>query len=113
MAKPILLTMDDDADVVGAVPGRRQESGNGRRWRERCASAGRGGRWNCDRRRHKRRNLPKLFLCAVIPVTLFVVRAIELSRAAYQKMVGAMAMNLSTIIVALNAQLLRRVKLGP
>jgi Cu2+-exporting ATPase len=74
-----------------------------------------------------------------------VVRAIELSRAAYQKMVqnlvwatvynviaipaaagmfirwgvnlpmsvGAIAMNLSTIIVALNAQLLRRVKLGP
>ena len=74
-----------------------------------------------------------------------VVRAIELSRAAYQKMVqnlvwatvynviaipaaagmfirwgvnlpmsvGAVAMNLSTIIVALNAQLLRRVKLGP
>jgi P-type Cu2+ transporter len=73
-----------------------------------------------------------------------VVRAIELSRAAYQKMVqnlvwatvynviaipaaagmfirwgvnlpmsvGAIAMNLSTIIVALNAQLLRRVKLG-
>ena len=27
--------------------------------------------------------------------------------------VGAMAMNLSTIIVALNAQLLRRAKLGP
>jgi P-type Cu2+ transporter len=74
-----------------------------------------------------------------------VVRAIELSRAAYLKMVqnllwatvynviaipaaagmfirwgvnlpmsvGAIAMNLSTIIVALNAQLLRRVKLGP
>lgn len=74
-----------------------------------------------------------------------VVCAIELSRAAYQKMVqnlvwatvynviaipaaarmfirwgvnlpmsvGAIAMNLSTIIVALNAQLLRRVKLGP
>ena len=74
-----------------------------------------------------------------------VVRAIELSRVAYQKMVqnllwatvynviaipaaagmfirwgvnlpmsvGAIAMNLSTIIVALNAQLLRRVKLGP
>jgi P-type Cu2+ transporter len=74
-----------------------------------------------------------------------VVRAITLSRAAYQKMVqnllwatvynviaipaaagmfirwgvnlpmsvGAIAMNLSTIIVALNAQLLRRVKLGP
>jgi len=74
-----------------------------------------------------------------------VVRAIELSRAAYRKMVqnlawatvynviaipaaagmfirwgvnlpmsvGAIAMNLSTIIVALNAQLLRRVKLGP
>jgi P-type Cu2+ transporter len=74
-----------------------------------------------------------------------VVRAIKLSRAAYQKMVqnlvwatvynviaipaaagmfirwgvnlpmsvGAIAMNLSTIIVALNAQLLRRVKLGP
>ena len=74
-----------------------------------------------------------------------VVRAIELSRAAYQKMaqnllwatvynviaipaaagmfirwgvnlpmsVGAIAMNLSTIIVAFNAQLLRRVKLGP
>jgi Cu2+-exporting ATPase len=74
-----------------------------------------------------------------------VVRAIELSRAAYRKMVqnlvwatvynviaipaaagmfirwgvnlpmsvGAMAMNLSTIIVALNAQLLRRAKLGP
>lgn len=74
-----------------------------------------------------------------------VVRAIELSRAAYQKMVqnlvwatvynviaipaaagmfirwgvnlpmsvGAIAMNLSTIIVALNAQLLRRAKLGP
>jgi Cu2+-exporting ATPase len=73
-----------------------------------------------------------------------VVRAIELSRAAYRKMVqnllwataynliaipaaggmfirwgldlpmsvGAMAMNLSTIIVALNAQLLRRVKLA-
>ena len=73
-----------------------------------------------------------------------VVRAITLSRAAYQKMVqnllwatvynviaipaaagmfirwginlpmsvGAIAMNLSTIIVALNAQLLRRVKLG-
>ena len=29
------------------------------------------------------------------------------------KSVGAMAMNLSTIIVALNAQLLRRVQLGP
>jgi len=74
-----------------------------------------------------------------------VVRAIVLSRAAYQKMVqnlvwatvynviaipaaagmfirwgvnlpmsvGAIAMNLSTIIVALNAQLLRRAKLGP
>jgi Cu2+-exporting ATPase len=74
-----------------------------------------------------------------------VVRAIELSRAAYRKMVqnllwatvynliaipaaagifirwgldppmsvGAIAMNLSTIIVALNAQLLRRLKLGP
>jgi Cu2+-exporting ATPase len=74
-----------------------------------------------------------------------VVRAIKLSRAAYQKMVhnllwatvynviaipaaagmfirwgvnlpmsvGAIAMNLSTIIVALNAQLLRRVRLGP
>jgi len=74
-----------------------------------------------------------------------VVRAIELSRATYRKMVqnlawatvynviaipaaagmfirwgvnlpmsvGAIAMNLSTIIVALNAQLLRRVKLGP
>jgi Cu2+-exporting ATPase len=74
-----------------------------------------------------------------------VVRAIELSRAAYRKMVqnlvwatvynviaipaaagmfirwgvnlpmsvGAIAMNLSTIVVALNAQLLRRVKLGP
>jgi Cu2+-exporting ATPase len=74
-----------------------------------------------------------------------VVRAIELSRAAYRKMVqnlvwatvynviaipaaagifirwgvnlpmsvGAIAMNFSTIIVALNAQLLRRVKLGP
>jgi Cu2+-exporting ATPase len=73
-----------------------------------------------------------------------VVRAIELSRAAYRKMVqnlvwataynliaipvaagvflrwrvelpmsvGAMAMSLSTIIVALNAQLLRRLKLG-
>jgi Cu2+-exporting ATPase len=73
-----------------------------------------------------------------------VVRAIELSRAAYRKMlqnlvwataynviaipaaagmfirwgvnlpmsVGAMAMNLSTIIVALNAQALRREKLG-
>lgn len=73
-----------------------------------------------------------------------VVRAIELSRASYRKMVqnllwataynviaipaaaglfirwrvnlpmsvGALAMNLSTIIVALNAQLLRRVKLG-
>jgi P-type Cu2+ transporter len=73
-----------------------------------------------------------------------VVRAIELSRAAYRKMVqnlvwatvynliaipaaagmfirwrldlpmsvGAIAMNLSTIIVAFNAQLLRRVKLG-
>ena len=73
-----------------------------------------------------------------------VVRAIELSRATYRKMVqnlvwataynliaipaaagifirwgldlpmsvGAMAMNLSTIIVALNAQLLRRLKLG-
>ncbi len=73
-----------------------------------------------------------------------VVRAIELSRAAYRKMVenlvwataynliaipaaaglfirwrinlpmsvGALAMNLSTIIVALNAQLLRRLKLG-
>jgi cation transport ATPase len=27
--------------------------------------------------------------------------------------VGAIAMNLSTIIVALNAQLLRRVRLGP
>jgi Cu2+-exporting ATPase len=72
-----------------------------------------------------------------------VVRAIELSRASYRKMVqnllwataynalaipaaaglfirwrinlpmsvGALAMNLSTIIVALNAQLLRRVKL--
>ena len=74
-----------------------------------------------------------------------VVRAIELSRATYRKMVqnlawatvynviaipaaagmfirwgvnlpmsvGAIAMNLSTIIVALNAQLLRRVRLGP
>jgi len=74
-----------------------------------------------------------------------VVRAIELSRASYRKMVqnllwataynviaipaaaglfipwrinlpmsvGALAMNLSTIIVALNAQLLRRVKLWP
>jgi len=74
-----------------------------------------------------------------------VVRAIELSQAAYHKMiqnlvwatvynviaipaaagmfirwgidlpmsVGAIAMNLSTIIVALNAQLLRRVKVGP
>jgi Cu2+-exporting ATPase len=74
-----------------------------------------------------------------------VVRAIQLSQAAYRKMVqnlvwatvynviaipaaagmfirwgvnlpmsvGAIAMNLSTIIVALNAQLLRRVKLGP
>ena len=74
-----------------------------------------------------------------------VVRAIELSRATYRKMVqnlawatvynviaipaaagmfirwgvnlpmsvGAIAMNLSTIIVALNAQLLRRAKLGP
>jgi Cu2+-exporting ATPase len=74
-----------------------------------------------------------------------VVRAIELSRAAYRKMVqnllwatvynliaipaaagifirwgldppmsvGAIAMNLSTVIVALNAQLLRRLKLGP
>jgi Cu2+-exporting ATPase len=73
-----------------------------------------------------------------------VVRAIELSRATYRKMVqnllwatvynliaipaaagtfipwgielpmsvGAMAMNLSTVIVALNAQLLRRLKLG-
>jgi P-type Cu2+ transporter len=73
-----------------------------------------------------------------------VVRAIELSRAAYRKMpqnlvrataynviaipaaagmfirwgvnlpmsVGAIAMNLSTIIVALNAQALRREKLG-
>jgi Cu2+-exporting ATPase len=73
-----------------------------------------------------------------------VVRAIELSRASYRKMVqyllwataynviaipaaaglfvrwrinlpmsvGALAMNLSTIIVALNAQLLRRLKLG-
>jgi P-type Cu2+ transporter len=73
-----------------------------------------------------------------------VVRAIELSRAAYRKMVqnlvwataynivaipvaagifirwgldlpmsvGAMVMSLSTIIVALNAQLLRRLKLG-
>jgi Cu2+-exporting ATPase len=74
-----------------------------------------------------------------------VVRAIELSRAAYRKMiqnllwatlynliaipaaaglfigwrldppmsVGALAMNLSTVIVALNAQLLRRLKLRP
>ena len=73
-----------------------------------------------------------------------VVRAIELSRATYRKMVqnllwatvynliaipaaagmfirwrldfpmsvGAIAMNLSTIIVAFNAQLLRRLKLG-
>src|SRR5215469_8201576 len=73
-----------------------------------------------------------------------VVRAIQLSRASYRKMVqnllwataynaiampaaaglfirwsinlpmsvGALAMNLSTIIVALNAQLLRRAKLG-
>src|SRR5246500_896211 len=87
-------------------------------------------------------NLPESFSCAVIPRD--VVRAITLSRAAYQKIVqnlmwatvynviaipaaagmfirwgvnlpmsvGAIAMNLSTIIVALNAQLLRRAKLG-
>jgi hypothetical protein len=44
----------DKASAVVQFQAGGNKSGNGGRWRERCASAGHGGRWNCNWRRHRR-----------------------------------------------------------